>query len=281
MNCKQAKQIPLDEFIERLGYRPTKSNKNESWYCSPFRDEKTASFKVDKILNTWKDHGHRRQAARAFLDMRRRIDRQIQQRTAMLAGVSHDLRTPLTRMKLQAEMMDGPDAADLKADIAEMERMINAYLEFARGEGGELPERTDLADMIERVAATARRNGADIDVVTKDDLSLMLRPVAFERCLANLIGNAVKYAKYVSVRAGRLEDQIEIVIDDDGPGVPPELREDVFKPFFRGEASRNKKTGGVGLGLPIAQDIIFAHGGDIMLDNSPMGGLRVIVNLPV
>ena len=136
-----------------------------------------------------------RQAARAFLEMRERIDRQIQQRTAMLAGVSHDLRTPLTRMKLQLEMLgDGQDVRDLKGDIADMERMISAYLDFARGEGVEAPERTNIRDVLERVVAASKREGAKVNLAEGEDLFLVLRPVAFERCFSNLIGNAGKYA---------------------------------------------------------------------------------------
>lgn len=232
----------------------------------------------------FKEEGARevRQAGRAFIEMRARIDRQIAQRTAMLAGVSHDLRTPLTRMKLQASMMpDGTDKTDLLADIADMQKMVDAYLQFARGEGKEEPQRVDLRIVLERVAETLRRDGGVIEVEGAAEAGLMLRPVAIERCLTNLIANAVKYAPHVWVDLSRDEMAVTITIDDDGPGVPVALREEVFKPFVRGEQSRNTKTGGVGLGLPIAQDIIHAHGGEIMLEDSPRGGLRVRVELPL
>lgn len=223
-----------------------------------------------------------RQAARAFIDMKSRLQRQIQQRTAMLAGVSHDLRTPLTRMKLQVEMLpDSADVSDLKKDIADMEKMIGAYLQFARGEGGEDPVRTDLAALIAHVAQTMNRDEVRVHVRTGDNLVLPLRPVAFERCMANLIGNALKYGKQAWVSAAKFGDTIEICVDDDGPGIPKMQHEDVFRPFFRGESSRNAKTGGVGLGLPIVQDIVLAHGGQIWLDDSPKGGLRVVIDLPV
>lgn len=223
-----------------------------------------------------------RQAARAFIDMKDRLRRQIQQRTAMLAGVSHDLRTPLTRMKLQLEMMEASDdVRDLKIDVGDMERMIEAYLQFARGEGGEQPVRTDLNDIILRVAIAANREGEMVHFTPpKPSPSLMLRPVAFERCLTNLVSNALKYGSEAWITIQRIGDMIEIVIDDDGPGLPKEHFEDVFKPFFRGESSRSSKTGGIGLGLPIAQDIVFAHGGQIWLDRSPQGGLRVLIDLP-
>ena len=222
-----------------------------------------------------------RQAARAFIDMKERLQRQIQQRTTMLAGVSHDLRTPLTRMKLQLELMEGADAADLKSDIADMERMIGAYLQFARGDGAEEPVRTILKDLLEQSARGMNREQERVFVEVQDDLTLLLRPVAFARCIDNLLGNALQYGKNAWISARRFGDTIEICIDDDGPGIPQSQYEDVFKPFFRGESSRNTRTGGVGLGLPIVQDIVFSHGGQIWLDSSPKGGLRVVVDLPV
>lgn len=224
-----------------------------------------------------------RQAARAFLGMRRRIDRQIQQRTAMLAGVSHDLRTPLTRMKLQAEMLgDTPDAKALKSDIEDMERMMDAYLQFARGEGNEAMERLDVLEMIERISNNFGRDGFDVNVSSKGkNFQMFLRPVGFERCLTNIISNAQKYAKKAWVHVVCEDENMTIVIEDNGPGVDEAHYEDVFKPFFREEKSRNTRTGGVGLGLPIAQDIILAHGGEIELGQSEHGGLSVMIKLPV
>lgn len=222
-----------------------------------------------------------RQAARAFIDMKERLQRQIQQRTAMLAGVSHDLRTPLTRMKLQLEMMDGADAADLKSDLADMERMIGAYLQFARGDGAEEPVRTDLRDLLEQAARGVNREQERVFLDMQDDITLLLRPVAFARCIGNLVGNALQYGSKAWVSARRFGDHIELCIDDDGPGIPQSQYEDVFKPFFRGESSRNARTGGVGLGLPIVQDIVLSHGGQVWLDRSPQGGLRVVIDLPV
>lgn len=223
-----------------------------------------------------------RQAAHAFLDMQERIKRQIQQRTAMLAGVSHDLRTPLTRMKLQAAMLsDSPDVQALKSDIVAMERMIDAYLNFARGEGGEQTTRTDLNAILERLVAGVRRQSGTIELETEGDLSLQIRPVAFERALGNIINNARQYAKHIWVTARKIDNEVEIVVEDDGPGIPEDKRDDVFRPFYRIESSRNPATGGVGLGLPIAQDIVHGHGGEIALDNSTRGGLRVIIRVPV
>lgn len=223
-----------------------------------------------------------RQAASAFIDMRDRIQRQINQRTDMLSGVSHDLRTPLTRMKLELEMSPGEDSADaLKGDIAEMERMLEGYLAFARGEGGETPIMTDLSSLLQEVADRARRNNARIDLHTEGRIDVTLRPNSFDRCVTNLVENANRYAEHISIRAGVRDDGVEIVIDDDGPGIPQEQREEVFRPFYRLERSRNPGTGGVGLGLSIAQDSVRTHGGEIILEDSPMGGLRARIRLPI
>ncbi|MFN4283826.1 MAG: ATP-binding protein [Alphaproteobacteria bacterium] len=223
-----------------------------------------------------------RQAATAFNLMRERLLRQIGQRTEMLAGVSHDLRTPLTRMKLQLAMLpDSADVAELKADVAEMETMIEHYLAFARGEGPEEPTPTDLGELLADAVSGAQRAGGAVALEAEGDLTLPLRAAAFKRCLANLIGNAMRYGKTVAVKAARMGDTVEVTVDDDGPGIPPERREEVFRPFRRLEESRNAETGGVGLGLTIARDIVHAHGGAIMLEDSPLGGLRARLRLPV
>lgn len=223
-----------------------------------------------------------RQAGRAFLEMRDRIRRQIEQRTAMLAGVSHDLRTPLTRMKLQTAMMgNGPDVEALADDIRTMERMIGGYLDFVRGEGDEAAEETDLSALAEKIVQDARRAGAPVAARIERGIILPLRPLAIERCLSNLLGNARRYARsIVQLEISRSADGIQILVDDDGPGIPPERYEDVFKPFYRVDSSRNIDTGGVGLGLPIAREVAHAHGGRITLHKSPLGGLRVQVELP-
>ena len=223
-----------------------------------------------------------RRAASAFISMRDRIQRQINQRTDMLSGVSHDLRTPLTRMKLELEMnFDQKAVQDLKNDITEMERMLEAYLAFARGEGDERPILTDLGAILRDVINSARRNGAAIDLHMEGLIKVSLKPQAFKRCFTNLIENADRYAEHVSIKAGQRGPMIEIIIDDDGPGIPKILREDAFKPFYRLENSRNPETGGIGLGLSIARDIIRGHGGDILLDDSPAGGLRAKLTVPI
>lgn len=241
------------------------------------------SFGKGRDFPRFKPEGARevRKAAAAFIAMRQRIKRQITQRTAMLAGVSHDLRTPLTRMKLQLAMMGRDEGTDaLKQDVGEMERMLAAYLAFARGEGAETPKAIDLGELIDKAVGQARRHGAAIDVQTAGDLTLPVRPLAVERCLNNLIDNAVRYGKHVQVQAQRRREGVEVTVDDDGPGIPANRREDVFRPFYRIESSRNPVTGGVGLGLTIARDVVRSHGGDIVLSEAPQGGLRARIRLP-
>ena len=228
-----------------------------------------------------------RQAGAAFLDMRERIARHIDQRTEMLAGVSHDLRTPLTRIKLQLTMLreTSPDAgteiSDLESDIAEMGKMIDEYLDFARGQGGETPVPADLSALLGDIVESARRNGTVLGLETEPALTLPLRPNAIRRCLTNLIDNAVRYGEQVEVRAQRVGDSVEVIIEDDGPGIPPESVEDVFKPFYRLDNSRSPNYAGAGLGLAIARDVARGHGGEITLQESALGGLRAVLRLPV
>ena len=222
-----------------------------------------------------------RQATTAYLAMRDRIQRQIQQRTEMLAGVSHDLRTSLTRMKLQLALGGGGDVEELSQDVAEMERMLEGYLAFARGEGTEAPQPVELASMLFDVVSRTRRDGNGIDLHCEETLAVPVRPDAFRRCVTNLIENAARHGDHVAVRVGRRGDAVEITIDDDGPGIAEDRREDVFKPFFRVEGSGNVGTGGVGLGLTIARDVARGHGGDVELSDSPLGGLRARVRVPV
>jgi two-component system osmolarity sensor histidine kinase EnvZ len=200
----------------------------------------------------------------------------------MLAGVSHDLRTPLTRMKLQLEMLqDVPDAKSLQSDVAEMEHMVEGYLAFARGEGQETPAPTDLGGLLRDVVDQMTRDGHAVDLHVEQELTLPLRRDGMRRCLTNLVANAQRHGRHVAVRAGRRKNMIEVTVDDDGPGIPPEHHEDVFKPFFRLERSRNPATGGIGLGLTIARDVARSHGGDVSLEAAPGGGLRARIWLPV
>lgn len=241
------------------------------------------SFGKGREVPQFKPEGARevRQAASAFAAMQARIKRQIRQRTDMLSGVSHDLRTPLTRMKLQLAMLKGVDGVgELEGDIIEMERMLEGYLAFARGEGTEKPIETDLNALLTDAVGQARRKGRAIDLHIEDKLNISLRPNAFKRCISNLVENAGRYADHIAVRAENRNDAIELVIDDDGPGIPADKRDEVFRPFFRIDQSRNPETGGVGLGLTIARDVIRGHGGEIDLSDAPGGGLRVLIRLP-
>ncbi len=222
-----------------------------------------------------------RQTGAAFLKMRDRLQRQISQRTEMLAGVSHDLRSPLTRMRLALEFLgEEPTVAELKADVAVMQRMIQGYLDFARGEGSEELTSVDLPPLIEELVADAHRSGAAVSMAGPEEYVLPLRADAIRRCLGNLIGNAARYGSHIWVTAVSTRTGIDITIDDDGPGIPVTQYDDVFRPFHRLDPARNPGTGGVGLGLTIARDIARGHGGDVTLEASPQGGLRVRVHLP-
>jgi two-component system osmolarity sensor histidine kinase EnvZ len=222
-----------------------------------------------------------RQAATAFMTMRDRIERQIRQRTEMLAGVSHDLRTPLTRMKLALALLAEDMAVDeLKSDVAEMEHMVDGYLDFVRGEGAETPIDTDLALLLEDVAAAVRRDGTPLSLAAGGECVMPLRPNALRRCLGNLIANARRHGSHVWLTGMPVAGGVDILVDDDGPGIMPADRERAFQPFIRLDPSRNPSTGGVGLGLTIARDVARSHGGDICLENSPQGGLRARLHLP-
>jgi two-component system osmolarity sensor histidine kinase EnvZ len=222
-----------------------------------------------------------RRAGLAFIQMRERIERQIEQRTAMLSGVSHDLRTILTRFKLQLALSGSkPDRESLNRDIDDMQSMLEGYLDFARGEAAEDPGRFDLAGYFETLAEEAKLRKRAVTTSLTGDPTIHVRPKAFTRLLSNIVGNALRYARNVKVEAIHTKGSLTVLIDDDGPGIPLESREEVFKPFVRLDEARNLDASGTGLGLSIARDIARSHGGDITLDDSPMGGLRVIVRVP-
>jgi two-component system osmolarity sensor histidine kinase EnvZ len=223
-----------------------------------------------------------RQAGYAFIEMKRRIERANEQRTAMLNGVSHDLRTILTRFKLSLAMLDEtPEIEPLQSDVDEMQGMLEGYLAFARGDGGEATAMTNLRTVLEELRVEAMRHGAAVEVEFKGDLHVKLRPLAMKRCIGNLVGNARRHAEKVLVAATREQRFVVINVDDDGPGIAPEHREDVFRPFLRLDEARNQDQSGSGLGLAIARDIARSHGGDIALAASPLGGLRASVRIPV
>ena len=221
-----------------------------------------------------------RQAAAAFNRMQERIRRFLAQRTEMLAGVSHDLRTPLTRLRLALAMLPrteelSQDVAEMTADVEEMDRMIGGYLAFARGEGTEQAQPVNLASILDDVAVGARRAGASLALDVPADLMLKLRADAVRRAITNLVDNARRHARHVALAAVAQGRSVLVTVDDDGPGIPADRRESVFRPFESGSA------GGTGLGLTIARDIVRAHGGEIVLEDSPLGGLRARIRLPV
>jgi two-component system, OmpR family, osmolarity sensor histidine kinase EnvZ len=223
-----------------------------------------------------------RKAGAAFIEMKRRIERAFEQRTAMLNGVSHDLRTILTRFKLSLALLrESDETRDLEKDVAEMQRMLASYLAFARGDTGESAEEIDIEEFLEDLRLDAERAGVETSVALRGDPVVTVRPDAFKRCVANLIGNAQSHGKHVFVEAVRDKRFLTIHVDDDGPGIPPDKREEVFKPFVRLDTARNQDEGGTGLGLAIARDIARSHGGDISLSDSKAGGLRATVRVPL
>jgi two-component system osmolarity sensor histidine kinase EnvZ len=200
----------------------------------------------------------------------------------MLAGVSHDLRTVLTRFKLELALIgDSPEIEAMKRDVDEMARMLEAYLAFARGDLGEQSAATDMAAFLEELRLDAERHGHRATVIFHGPPIVTVRPAAFKRCLANLVSNAARFADTIDIVGHRDHRYLSVTIDDDGPGIPANLREDVFKPFLRLDDARNQDEGGTGLGLAIARDIARSHGGDITLGDSPLGGLRAVVRVPV
>lgn len=223
-----------------------------------------------------------RGAALAFLEMKRRIERQIEQRTTMLAGVSHDMRTILTRFKLELALIgDTPDTEALRKDVDELQSMLEAYLAFARDDNGEAPVMADVGQLLDEVRYNAERHGARVTAGFTGDPMVMIRLDAFRRCVTNLVNNARRHGTRVEVAGSRDERWLTVTVDDDGPGIPPARRDDVFRPFVRLDEARNQDAGGSGLGLTIARDAARSHGGDVILGDSPLGGLRATVRIPV
>lgn len=225
-----------------------------------------------------------RSAGRAFLDMRGRIEAMIDQRTLMLSGVSHDLRTPLTRMKLGLSMLEpSPEVAALSRDVAEMEALLATFLDFARGEALDDPEPTDPVVLVRQIVEDAGRMGGQVDLIAPNRSGrVMLRPQAVRRCLWNLLSNALRYGTRARLTVVLIDRAIRFTVEDDGPGIPPERRAEALKPFARLDAARNQDKGsGVGLGLAIARDIAQRHGGTLsLMDSADLGGLRVDLVLP-
>ena len=225
-----------------------------------------------------------RQATRAFNEMQDRIQRFVEDRTQMLAAISHDLGTPITRMRLRAEFVeDEQQRRKMLADLDDMEKMVFSALSFARDEATYEPHvMVDFRTLLQRVCDDAGDSGHPVALDIADDaVPYGCRPVALRRAVSNLVENAVKYGRQARVSLAQEKGAIRVTIDDDGPGIPENRREDVFKPFHRLEESRSRETGGTGLGLTVARSIIRAHGGDITLSNRDEGGLRVEVRLPL
>lgn len=238
------------------------------------RGEDTGRFRVRGAREV-------RAAALSFFDMRQRIKRYIEQRAQLLAGVSHDLRTPLTRLKLQLALLPhSPEIEDAKRDLAEMEETLEEYLAFAKGQAEEAPAEVDLLDLTEDLVDDAQRAGADVSVQAQGPVVMPGRARALKRCLANLIDNAVAHGDKVRVTVESEEDAVTVAVDDNGPGIPEELYEEAFRPFSRLDETRSRNQKGVGLGLAIARDVARSHGGDIQLSRSPLGGLRALLRLP-
>ncbi|MEO1250976.1 MAG: ATP-binding protein [Pseudomonadota bacterium] len=223
-----------------------------------------------------------RRAGYAFIAMRERIKRHLDQRASMLAGVSHDLRTPLTRIKLALALQeDTPEMDELRRDVLEMERMVSAYLDFARDDAAdEEPAAVRIAAMIAEVIEEAARLEGDVSAEIDDRLTITARPIALKRAVANLVANAQRHGQRVWISTQADDDSVTIAVDDDGPGIPPEKYKDVFKPFTRLDEARSLSESGVGMGLTIVRDVARSHGGDATLNQSTHGGLRAEIRLP-
>ena len=226
-----------------------------------------------------------RLAGRAFQAMRHRIMRQLNERTDMLAGVSHDLRTPLTRIRLQLALMkETADTRAISDDIREMETMIDGYITFAAGGGDEASEEIAVDKLLKRMVDQARKSHKFDIALTLSKTKIPKFPVrknAIQRAFANIISNAIRYSTKTHVSIWQRNDEVMIQFDDNGAGIPAEKRADAIRPFVRLETSRNRRTGGTGLGLSITSDIILGHGGELTLGESPLGGLRVTIKLPI
>lgn len=241
-------------------------------------------FGIGKTVDNFKPEGATevRHAGTAFLLMKNRIQRYLSERTAMLAGVSHDLRTPLTRLKLQLSLLPQDETTkEMEQDVNDMENMLNGYLTFVRGDGREESKEIALTPFIANLVDKFKKTNHSIELNISKDLNIIGRPTDISRAIGNLLSNAGRYATKTWVKVQKHQDVVHILIDDNGKGIPKDKHKEVFKPFYRIEPSRNTHTGGIGLGLSIARDIILSHGGDIALDKSPQKGLRVIVTFPL
>ena len=223
-----------------------------------------------------------RQTTNAFNQMRTRIKRFLKQRTEMLAGVSHDLRTPLTRMKLQISLLkDDKAKSELELDVKEMTAMLDSYVNFVRTEAPEPIENISINEIIIDIFKNINQKNYEIILEEKDQIKTSGRPLQMKRAFQNIVDNSLRYAKKIKISIIRKEEGCKIIVNDDGPGIPNKNYEDVFKPFFTLDPARNKLKGESGLGLSISRDIIRSHGGDIKLDKSELGGLNTTILLPI
>lgn len=256
------------------------------WIGRPLATFATAADRLGRDVNAPRlpEDGPRevRRAVAAFNEMQGRIRRFVEDRTQMLAAISHDLRSPITRLRLRSELLPEGEGRDkMLRDLDEMEAMVASSLDFARGEAvDEATQTIDLAATLEAICDNTADMGLVAEFEWERRLVCACRPAAIKRALANLVENAARYGRQAKVRAHANDQAIEVVIEDAGPGIPEAELDKVFSPFYRVEGSRNRKTGGIGLGLTVARGIIRAHGGDIFLQNRPEGGLRVTVTLP-
>ena len=240
------------------------------------------SFGKGEYIKEFRPSGAKeiRQAAYEFDKMRKRITIHLNQRSEMLSGISHDLRTPLTRLKLQLALLNQQDLAKkMSDDIEEMERMLNEYLEFSRHQKNEETETVNLNDAIKDIIK--KYESAEINIITSENLKINIRPNSIKRCLTNLMDNGLSYGEKIEISLLKTKKNAVIFIDDDGLGIPESEYQNVMKPFYRIDKSRGQNKSGVGLGLSIANDIIRSHGGNISLDKSPLKGLRVKISLPL
>ncbi len=240
------------------------------------------AFGRGQDISTYKPTGASevRLAGQSFLKMRGRIKRHIEQRTIMLAGVSHDLRTPLTRLKLHLAMQDkSEDNEAARGDIKDMESMLDGYLDFARGLAGETTTKTDMKAFLKDILQKSKEPSPALTAPA--DIKAAIRPQALERAVMNLISNAQKYAENCKVIVSKHGANIFIAVEDDGPGIPEDKRAEAFKAFQRLDSARSQNIEGVGLGLSIARDIVQTHGGTLTLEDSEMGGLKAVIRLPV
>ena len=220
-----------------------------------------------------------RLAGQSFLKMRNRIKRHLEQRTTMLAGVSHDLRTPLTRLKLHLAMQSPSEDNDAaKQDLRDMESMLDGYLDFSRGLTGEVAEEVDIKIYLQGLVT--KSNFREVRLLCANNVKFSIRPQSFERVIINLVSNALKYGDECLIKVHEDEQNVYVNVEDNGPGIPPGRREEAFGVFQRLDTARNQNIEGVGLGLSIARDITQLHGGNIRLDDSEMGGLKAIIRLP-